>query len=151
MDNTYFVKVDEWAGYDTKEMWENEYQMAVKSKKKDKIKTYKAMDLSTLAPTVDDIWVINEHPNLRINFRKILPKSVKNHLFNSEEELRTLETFKIRRKAFQNNLYQISQYLSYFSEFYDPEKELLSLYMYLKNIIAGCVRRWARDALNLPD
>ena len=146
MDNTYFVKVDEWAGYDTKEMWDKEFQMVLKSKKSDKIKIYKAMDLDTLAKSTDDIWVINEHPNLRINFRKVLPKSVKNHLFDSEEELRAMETFKIKRKAFQNNLYQISQYLSYFSEFYDPEKELLSLYMYLKNIIDG-----GKQSLTIPE
>ena len=130
-----FVRVDEWCGYDTREMWQKEYDEALASKKPDKIKPYEAMDLSTLAKSVDDIWVINEHPNIRINFSRALPKSMMHGMFKDEKELRTAETFKIGRKAFQNNIAQICQYLSYFSEYYDPEKELLSMYMYMKNVI----------------
>lgn len=135
-----FVRVDEWCGYDTKEMWDKEYEAllnAKKDKNADKIKMYKDMDQSTLAKSVDDIWVLNEHPNLRINFTKILPKSVARNMFESEEEKRAAETFTIGRKAFQNNLAQTCQYLSYFTEFYDPDKELLTIYMHMKNIIDG--------------
>ena len=135
MADNKFVRVDEWCGYDTREMWDREYAEVLATKKPDKIKPYKAMDLSTLAETTDDIWILNEHPNLRINFSKALPKSVMRGLFKDEEEKRVAETFKIGRKAFQNNLAQTCQYLSYFTEFYDPDKELLSLYMYIKNIV----------------
>lgn len=135
MTDNKFVRVDEWCGYDTREMWDREYAEVLATKKPDKIKPYKAMDLSTLAETTDDIWILNEHPNLRINFSKALPKSVMRGLFKDEEEKRVAETFKIGRKAFQNNLAQTCQYLSYFTEFYDPDKELLSLYMYIKNIV----------------
>ena len=130
-----FVRVDKWVGYDTKEMWDKEYAEVLATKKADKIKPYKEMDLSTLAETTDDIWILNEHPNLRINFRKALPKSVTRGMFETEEDLRASETFKIGRKAFQNKLPQICQYLSYFTEFYDPDKELLSTYIYIKNIV----------------
>lgn len=135
MADSKFVRVDEWCGYDTREMWDREYAEVLATKKPDKIKPYKAMDLSTLAETTDDIWILNEHPNLRINFSKALPRSVMKGLFKDEEEKRAAETFKIGRKAFQNNLAQTCQYLSYFTEFYDPDKELLSLYMYIKNIV----------------
>lgn len=135
MTDSKFVRVDEWCGYDTREMWDREYAEVLATKKPDKIKPYKAMDLSTLAETTDDIWILNEHPNLRINFSKALPRSVMKGLFKDEEEKRAAETFKIGRKAFQNNLAQTCQYLSYFTEFYDPDKELLSLYMYIKNIV----------------
>lgn len=135
MANQKFVRVDEWCGYDTQEMWDREFADAVASKKEDKINSYKAMDLSTLAKSKDDIWIINEHPNLRINYGKALPKSVMKGLFENEEDRRAAETFKIGRKAFQNNLAQTCQYLSYFTEFYDPEKELIALYVYIKNIV----------------
>ena len=102
-----FVKVDEWVGYDTREMWDKEYAEVLATKKADKIKPYKEMDLSTLAKSTDDIWILNEHPNLRINFRKALPRSVARGMFESEEDLRDSETFKIERKAFQNKLPQI--------------------------------------------
>jgi hypothetical protein len=134
MADQKFVRVDEWCGYDTKEMWDREYQKALATKKEDKIRPYEAMDLSTLAKSKEDIWIINEEPNLRVNFTKALPKSVMRGLFETEEDLRAAETFKIGRKAFQNNLAQTCQYLSYFTEFYDPEKELISLYMYIKKI-----------------
>lgn len=135
MAKSKFVRVDEWCGYDTREMWQKEYDEALASKKPDKIKPYEAMDLTTLAESVEDIWVLNEHPNIRINFSRALPKSMMHGMFKDEKELRTAETFKIGRKAFQNNIAQICQYLSYFTEYYDPEKELLSMYMYMKNII----------------
>lgn len=135
MANQKFVRVDEWCGYDTQEMWDREFADAVASKKEDKINSYKAMDLSTLAKSKDDIWILNEHPNLRINYGKALPKSVMKGLFENEEDGRAAETFKIGRKAFQNNLAQTCQYLSYFTEFYDPEKELIALYVYIKNIV----------------
>ena len=135
MADKTFVRVDEWCGYDTQEMWDREYAEALATKKEDKIRPYKAMDLSTIAKSKDDIWILNEHPNLRINFAKALPRSVVHGLFETEEDRRAAETFKISRKAFQNNLAQTCQYLSYFAEFYDPEKELISLYMYIKNIV----------------
>lgn len=135
MSKTKFIRVDTWAGYATQEMWDSEYATVKKSKKDDAIELYENMDMSTIAKSVDDIWIINEHPNLRINFKKALPKSVANRLFESEEELRDAETFTIDRRAFQNNLPQISQYLSYFTEFYDPDKELMMTYIYIKNIV----------------
>ena len=107
-----------------------------KSEDKDKdVSYFKAMDQSTFAKSVDDIWVVGELPNIRINFNKALPKSSRAGLFESEESRRDAETFEIGRKAFQNKLIPLCQYLSYFTEFYDPEKELLGLYMYMKNII----------------
>ena len=135
MADKTFVRVDEWCGYDTQEMWDREYAAALATKKEDKIKPYRAMDLSTIAKSKDDIWILNEHPNIRINLAKALPRSVMRGLFETEEDRRIAETFKISRKAFQNNLAQTCQYLSYFAEFYDPDKEMISLYMYIKNIV----------------
>ena len=78
--------------------------------------------------------MIRELPNIRINFNKAMPKSTKAGMFENEEERRDAETFEIGRKAFQNKLIPLCQYLSYFTEFYDPEKELMGFYMYMKNI-----------------
>ncbi len=139
-----FVRIDEWAGCFTQEMYDALLAEAIMKNSKDKNKDedkdkdivyFKSMDLSTLAKSKDDIWVLGELPNIRINFNKALPNSTKKGLFSSEEERRDSETFEIGRKAFQNKLPILCQYLSYFSEFYDPEKELMSLYMYMKKII----------------
>lgn len=134
-----FVRIDEWAGFLTRDMFDRFFQEVLNKKDKDKNKKdiayFKAMDLSTLATSVDDIWVINEHPNIRINFRKAMPHSSRRGMFETEEDERNAETFTIGRTAFQNKLVPVCQYLSYFTEFYDPDKELFSLYMYMKNII----------------
>ena len=134
-----FVRIDEWAGFLTRDMFDRFFQEVLNKKDKDKNKKdityFKAMKLSTLAQSVDDIWVIDEHPNIRINFRKAIPKSAKKGMFKTEEDERNAETFTIGRTAFQNKLVPVCQYLSYFTEFYDPDKELFSLYMYMKNII----------------
>ena len=112
-----FVRVDEWAGYVTKEMYDKEFADAIAAnpkKKDDIIKFYKAMDLSSLAKSKDDVWIINEHPNIRINFNKCLPKSVRRGLFESEEEQRDAETFTVGRKAFQNKFILLHKnYLSW--------------------------------------
>jgi hypothetical protein len=135
-----FVRIDEWAGFLTQDMYDKSLAEAIVNSKKEMDKDkdiayFKAMDLSTLAKSVDDIWVIGELPNIRMNFNKALPKSTRKGMFKSEEEKRVSETFEIGRKAFQNKLTVLCQYLSYFSEFYDEEKELMSLYLYMKNII----------------
>lgn len=130
-----FVRIDEWAGFVTQEMYNNELNTATENKNKRKVAFYKAMDKSTIAETKEDIWVIDEHPNIRLNFKKCLKSSMKRSMYASEEEERDASTFTIGRQAFQNKLDQVCQYLSYFSEFYDPEKELMTLYMYMKNII----------------
>lgn len=137
-----FTRIDEWAGFLTRDMYDKLLAEAIANKKKDKdeekdkdIIYYKSMDLSTLAESENDIWVLADHPNIRINFNRALPKSTKKGIFDSEDERRNSETFTIDRKAFQNKLIPVCQYLSYFSEFYDPEKELLSFYIYMKKII----------------
>lgn len=134
-----FIRIDEWAGFLTREMYDRFYAELQNKEDKNKnqkdIAYFKAMNLGTLATTTDDIWVIDEHPNVRINFRKALPRSMKVGMYDTEEDERNAETFTISRTAFQNKLVPVCQYLSYFTEFYDPEKELLSLYMYMKNII----------------
>ena len=143
-----FVRIDEWGGSLTRDMYDKALAEAIANAKKSKDKSeskdkdvmyFKSMDKSTFAKSVDDIWVIRELPNIRINFNKAMPKSTKAGMFENEEERRDAETFEIGRKAFQNKLIPLCQYLSYFTEFYDPEKELLGLYMYMKNIIDnGC-------------
>lgn len=148
-----FVRIDEWAGFLTRSMYDDLLEQAKTNSRKKKQKEgiamdedevnekdkdvtyYRAMDLSTLAKSKNDIWVVAEHPNIRLNFKKALPKSTRCKMFESEDEERDAETFTIKRTAFQNKIPQLCQYLSYFSEFYDPEKELLSLYIHMKNII----------------
>lgn len=148
-----FVKIDEWAGFLTRTMYNDFLEQAKANSRKKKQKEgiamdedevnekdkdvtyYRAMDLKTLAKSKDDIWVVAEHPNIRLNFKKALPNSARHKMFETEDEERDAETFTIKRTAFQNKIPQICQYLSYFSEFYDPEKELLSLYIHMKNII----------------
>jgi hypothetical protein len=137
-----FTRIDEWAGFLTQEMYDKFLADAYANKKKDKdedkdrdIAYFKAMDLTTLAKTKNDIWVLDEHPDIRINYKKALPRSMRKSMYDTEEEERDAETFTIGRKAFQNKLVLVCQYLSYFTEFYDPEKELFTFYMHMKNII----------------
>lgn len=134
MKDSKFVRVDEWAGFLTQDMYNRELDEAKSNKDKRKVELYETMDKSTIAKSINDIWVVDDHPNIRVNFAKCIPHSVEG-LFESEDERRKAETLTISRQAFQNKLDQICQYLAYFTEFYDPDKELMSLYMYLKNII----------------
>ena len=135
MGSKSFIRVDEWCGSLTREMYERGRAAAEASGKPKDISYFKKMDLTTLAKSTNDIWVIAELPNVRINFVKALPKSAKVGLFMTEEERKDAETFTISRTAYQNSLITLCQYLSYFTEFYDDEKELFSLFMYMKNII----------------
>lgn len=134
-----FIKIDNWAGWITKEMYDS--QMAelskpkAKAKNKRKIELLEALDQSTFAKTRDDIWILDETPYLRMNLNKCLPISTRNHLFESEEEQKRAEIFEIGRRAFQNQIMQQSQYLSYFIEFYDKEKDLMTMYINIKNMI----------------
>lgn len=131
----YFVKIDEWAGWCDHELYDNLLATAIKNKDKKKIELLENLDLDTLAKSRDDIWLIDENPYIRMNFKKCLPTSVQYHLFESEEEMHQAETFEIGRKAFRNQISQSAQYLSYFTEFYDKEKELMTLYINLKKMI----------------
>lgn len=149
-----FIKVDEWAGALTRKMYDEALKNAIADNRKSEkdpdrdkdISYFKAMDLSTLAESEDDIWIYGELPNIRLNFRKALPKSSRAGLFLSDEERRAAETFEIGRKAFQNKLIVLCQYLSYFCEFYDDEKELMHFYMYMKRIIDS-----GPHSLTIPD
>lgn len=132
---SYFVRIDNWAGWCDQELYDQLMATAIKNKDKKKIELLENLDLDTLAKSKKDIWLIDENPYIRMNFEKCLPSSVKLHLFDSDEEMHQAETFEIGRKAFRNQISQSAQYLSYFTEFYDKEKELMTLYINLKKMI----------------
>lgn len=80
-------------------------------------------------------YVYEENGDIKLNLEKCIPKSVERLRKQDEQGSKDLETFKISRTAFRNSFGIIINYIDYFIEFYDPEKELPSLYLHWKKVI----------------
>lgn len=100
------------------------------------------MTKQTQIPMVDswnrrrptDGYVYADGKNIKLNLKKFLPKSSKRLLENNltREEITSLETLIIERKLFFNKTDMLCQYIDYFCEFFDEEKELPTAILYIK-------------------
>lgn len=130
-------KIDTWAGFLDKETLERIRQIP-KRKILDEKKFVADLDMSTLRNSTNDSWIYMDPPNIRLNYKKCIPKSHRALLNRwTEEELKESETFIIRRGIYRNQIDHICQYLDYFTEFYDDEKELMTVYIHIKKAIDG--------------
>lgn len=79
-------------------------------------------------------YVYPDGKNIKLNVTKFIPKSSRKLMANkfTKDEIASLETLLIERKLFFNKTDMLCQYIDYFIEFFDEEKELPTAYLYMK-------------------
>lgn len=87
-----------------------------------------------------DAYVYAEDGNIKINLDKCIPNSIERMRLENEQGTQDLGTFSISRTAFKNKIDLIADYVDYFIEFYDDEKEIPALYIHWKKIIDSSKR-----------
>ena len=70
------------------------------------------------------IYPSDDNKCVRLNIEKIIPESAKKILDRNPVAIETLKTFTIGRAAFQNKTTDVCNYIDYFIENYDIDKEL---------------------------
>ena len=96
------------------------------------------IDIETWTRPVDnpeDSYVYPMDKAVILNIRKYIPESFEKAMKKDPEMLEKLKTFAIERTAFQNKTKDICDYVDYFIEQYDEDKELPLAYLSLKQII----------------
>ena len=83
----------------------------------------------------EDAYVYPDGKSIILNMKKIQPKSFKRFEKRNAEAVKAMGRFIISRDAFANKSDEVCQYLDYFIEFYDPDKELPLAYANLKKTI----------------
>lgn len=82
-----------------------------------------------------DAYIYAENGNIKLNLDKCIPNSIKRMREQDQQGTEDLGTFSMSRVAFKNAIDLIVNYIDYFIEFYDDDKELPSLYIHWKKII----------------
>lgn len=82
-----------------------------------------------------DAYVYAEDGNIKLNLDKCIPNSIEKLRQQDPQGTEDLGTFSMSRVAFKNSINLIVDYIDYFIEFYDEDKELPSLYIHWKKII----------------
>ena len=82
-----------------------------------------------------DAYIYAENGNIKLNLDKCIPNSIQKMREKDPRGTEDLGTFTLSRTAFKNAVDTIVDYIDYFIEFYDDEKELPSLYLHWKKII----------------
>lgn len=96
------------------------------------------IDIETWTRPVDnpeDSYVYPLDKAVILNIKKYIPESYEKAMKKDPEMLDKLRTFAIERTAFQNKTKDICNYVDYFIEQYDDDKELPLVYLSLKQII----------------
>lgn len=81
------------------------------------------------------IYPSDDKKCVRLNIEKFIPESSRKLLERNSTAIETLKTFTIGRAAFQNKTTDVCNYIDYFIENYDIDKELPVCYLSLKSII----------------
>lgn len=82
-----------------------------------------------------DAYIYAEDGCVKLNLDKCIPKSIDRLRKTCPDKIEKLSTFTITRRAFINAIKVIVDYVDYFIEFYDEDKELPALYFHWKKII----------------
>ena len=96
------------------------------------------IDIETWTRPVDnpeDSYVYPMDKAVILNIKKYIPESFEKAMKKDPEMLEKLKTFAIERTAFQNKTKDICNYVDYFIEQYDEDKELPLESLSLKQII----------------
>ena len=83
----------------------------------------------------EDSYVYPDGKSIVLNIKKVQPNSFKRFHERNPEAVKAMGRFDISRDAFANKNDEVCQYLDYFMEFYDPDKELALAYANLKKTI----------------
>ena len=83
----------------------------------------------------EEAYIYPDGKLIVLNFNKVQPKSIKRFKKRNPEAIKAMGEFIISRDAFSNKNEEVCQYLDYFVEFYDPDKELPLVYANLKKTI----------------
>lgn len=99
-------------------------------------------EMKTTNPNIDEwsrepeeAYVYPDGKSIVLNMKKLQPKSFKRFEKRNPDAVKAMGRFNISRDAFANKSDEVCQYLDYFMEFYDPDKELPLAYANLKKII----------------
>lgn len=84
---------------------------------------------------IKDAYLYPKDKQVVLNIEKMIPESYRTFRDKSPEALEELGKLKIDRTAFWNHLGMICNYIDFFIEFYDPDKELPAIFLNLKNAI----------------
>lgn len=93
---------------------------------------------------IADAYAISDGKNMILNLKKIMPTSIDRLKEHDPEGIRLFKTFIIERKLFFKKTDLICHYIDYFSEFFDPDKELLSVYLHIKKQVDSKITHLTR-------
>ena len=80
-----------------------------------------------------DAYIYSDGKNIKINIKKVIPKSSRRFSREDLEITESLETFIIERRLFLKRIDLIAKYVDYFIEYFDRYKELPMVYLFMKD------------------
>ena len=90
----------------------------------------------------EDAYFYSDGKNLVINLDKVIPNSMKKLRRRRDDEVfKFMRTFIVERKLFYKRTDLIAQYLDYFTEFFDEDKELIIIYLNMKEVIDSTIKQ----------
>ena len=90
----------------------------------------------------EDAYFYSDGKNLVINLDKAIPNSMKKLRRRRDDEVfKFMRTFIVERKLFYKRTDLIAQYLDYFTEFFDEDKELIIIYLNMKEVIDSTIKQ----------
>ena len=81
----------------------------------------------------EDAYVLSDGTNMKLNIEKVIPNSTRRFNDADKDSIVSLETFIIERGLFYKKVNVLCKYIDYFIEFFDDDKELPIVFMYMKN------------------
>ena len=82
-----------------------------------------------------DAYVYVDGKNVRMNLSRFIPNSHRRFNEKDKEIVDSLETFIVERGLFLKKIDVLCRYMDYFIEFFDDDKELPIIMIYMKNKI----------------
>lgn len=89
-------------------------------------------DIDMWERSPEEAYIYAEGSMLKINIEKVLKKS---HATLDKDKMESVRTLFINLKVYYNKINFLAKYIDYFLEKYDTEKELLYIYMVMKDDI----------------
>ena len=92
-------------------------------------------DIDTWEREPEEAYAYTDGKNLILNIEKIIPISLERMSKEDKESITYMKTFVLERKLFFKKTDLIAQYIDYFVEFFDEDKELPLAYLSIKEAI----------------
>lgn len=81
----------------------------------------------------EDAYVLSDGSNIRLNIKRVIPNSTRRFNDSDRDSIISLETYIIERGLFVKKINVLCKYIDYFIEYFDEDKELPIVFMYMKN------------------